>query len=102
MIFSESIISDLTELVSTEAPFILFCLFVCLSFIFSFPAAIRWFSGPRFFFNEITAFFHSYSCANCLNVRFISIFTADTNLEDNEKVAVEDVRRKKRNKKSKT
>ena len=50
MIFSESIISDLTELVSTEAPFVLFCLFVCLSFIFSFPAAIRWFSGPYVFF----------------------------------------------------
>ena len=98
MIFSESIISDLTELVSTEAPFILFCLVVCLSLIFSFPAAIRRWS-TCFFFNEITAFFHSYSCANCLNVRFISVFTADTNLEDNEKVAVEDVRRKKRNKK---
>ena len=53
MIFSESIISDLIELVSTEAPFVLFCfvcLFVCLSFIFSFPAAIRWFSGPYVFF----------------------------------------------------
>ena len=57
MIFSETIISDLTELVS---PFALFRLFVCLSFTFSFPAAIRWFSGPYvFFFNEITAFFFS-------------------------------------------
>ena len=90
---------------STEAPFILFCLFVCLfvcllSSLFLLPSV--GFLVHMFFFNEITAFFHSYSCANCLNVRFISVFTADTNLEDNEKVAVEDVRRKKRNKKSKT
>ena len=34
MIFSESIISDLIELVSTEAPFVLFCLFVCLYVFF--------------------------------------------------------------------
>ena len=57
MIFSESIISDLTELVSTEAPFILFCLFVCLfvcllSSLFLLPSV--GFLVHMFFLNEIT------------------------------------------------